>query len=68
MEEKQRKERKSVFRSFCSGQLVDLIFYNKEYTWEEKMKILEESKKVAKMNKRTRVYIPDWQEAERRLK
>ena len=65
-DEKQAK--KSYFRSFCSGQLVDLIFYNKDYTWDEKMKILEEAKKLAKANGRTRIYIPDWQEAERRLK
>ena len=68
MEDIQKKARKSFFRAFCSGQLVDLIFYNKDYDWNEKMKILEEAKKIAKQNNRTRVYIPDWEEAKRKLK
>jgi len=62
------KERKAFFRSFCSGQVVDTLFYNKDFTWETKMKILDKSKKIAKEYGRSRVYVSDWEEAKRKIK
>ena len=59
--------RKAFFGAFCSSQLVNLIFYNMDYEWQTKMKILDQAKKIAKSVGRERVYLSDWQEARKRI-